>query len=124
MKGSFTAEHIGSKIKLGRFDGGLQRRRGMIHPFKTLAAGGLAVVTLATVMVGPAAAGRDGDVAAGVAAGVLGGLAIGAIASQPPAYEPAPVYAAPPPAECWYERQPLYDRWGNFLRYRHVRVCQ
>lgn len=63
-----------------------------------------------------------------VAAGLLGGLAIGAIvgsavAAPPrPVYAPAPVYVAPPPAECyWTYAQPVWDgyRWVR----RPVQVC-
>jgi len=61
-----------------------------------------------------------GDRGGAVAAGVLGGLAVGAIvgaaASQPryygppPAYgaEPAPVYVAPPPPRSAYDPGPSY----------------
>jgi hypothetical protein len=74
----------------------------------------------------------------GVAAGVVGGLAAGAIigsaiANSGPGYvEPAPVYAPPPPvyAEppgyadgpvCHTERQQVWD--GYAYRTRRVQVC-
>ena len=74
----------------------------------------------------------------GVAAGVVGGLAAGAIVgsaiagSRPVYVEPAPVYAAPPPvyyAEppayvgpvCHTERQQVWD--GYAYRTRRVQVC-
>ena len=74
----------------------------------------------------------------GVAAGVVGGLAAGAIVgsaianSRPPVYvEPAPVYAPPPvyaepPAYvdgpvCHTERQQVWD--GYAYRMRRVQVC-
>jgi len=56
-----------------------------------------------------------------VAAGVVGGLALGAIANgggYAPAYYDAPVYG-----ECYVTRRPAYDNWGNFVGYRRVRVC-
>lgn len=67
-----------------------------------------------------------------VAAGLLGGLAAGAIiggaiASTPPAYAvPAPVYAAPPPAymdgpPCHMVRERFWDGYG--WRFRRVQVC-
>ena len=77
----------------------------------------------------------------GVAAGVVGGLAAGAIigsaiANSGPRYvEPAPVYAAPPPppppayaeppeftgSVCHTERQQVWD--GYAYRMRRVQVC-
>ena len=75
----------------------------------------------------------------GVAAGVIGGVAAGAIIgsaianSQPRYYEPAPVYAAPPPPAyveppdyvdgpvCHLERQQVWD--GYAYRTRRVEVC-
>ena len=65
-----------------------------------------------------------------VAAGVIGGLALGAIAAQAapryhyPAYGHgyAPAYAAPH-YSCFRQRRPAYDHWGNFAGYRVVRVC-
>jgi len=83
----------------------------------------------------------------GVAAGVVGGLAAGAIigsaiASQPPAYvAPAPVYDAVPPADyvppalgdpdapdyingvsCHMERQQVWD--GYAYRLRRIQICE
>lgn len=62
-----------------------------------------------------------------VAAGVIGGLAAGAIIGSALAprpyyyYEPAPVYVAPPPHAC-IERQWVWsERRGDYVR-RNVRV--
>jgi hypothetical protein len=66
-----------------------------------------------------------------VAAGVLGGLAIGALVNS----NPQPVYAAPPPpppvyveddppiVRCHWVRQPLYDAAGDYAGSRSTRVC-
>jgi hypothetical protein len=81
-----------------------------------------------------------------VAASLIGGLALGAIAGgalaasrpaygyealppPPPRYRPAPVYCAPPPIV--YEKQPVYCEWRRqkvwidsyTYQVRRVRVC-
>jgi len=68
-----------------------------------------------------------------VAAGIVGGLAVGtlfgaAVAGGPRYYQPAPVYVAPAPVyvapECYWTRgEPVFDRYrGAWFRPR-VRVC-
>jgi hypothetical protein len=63
-----------------------------------------------------------------VGAGVVGGLAAGAIigsavASPPPYYGPGPYYAAPGPG-CYYARQPVWDPYlGAYRRGPRVLVC-
>lgn len=61
-----------------------------------------------------------------IAAGVIGALALGALAAgsarsstnyYAPAYEP--VYGG----DCYRENQPVHDRWGRFVGYRAVDVC-
>ena len=66
----------------------------------------------------------------GIAAGVVGGLALGAIAAPRyyghgygAGYGYAPAYAASP-YHCYNQRRPAYDPWGNFAGYRLVRVCR
>jgi len=103
----------------------------MRFPIVALAAAGL----LAAALPSPAQANCGG---CGVAAGVVGGLAAGAIigsaiANSGPRYvEPAPVYAPPPPAYveppayvdgpvCHTERQQVWD--GYAYRMRRVQVC-
>jgi hypothetical protein len=67
--------------------------------------------------------GRGGGWGAPVAAGVLGGLALGALAAssyQPNYYGGYGSYDAP---SCYPARQPIVDDWGNVVAYRRVRVC-
>ncbi len=63
-----------------------------------------------------------------VAAGIIGGLAVGtlfgAAVAQPRYYEPAPVYVAPAPVSCYWTRgRPVWDEYrGIWIRPR-VQVC-
>ena len=85
---------------------------------KTVTAG-LAALTLGTATIAassPAEAWWRYGWGAPVAAGVLGGLAAGAIigsAARPYGYGPGPCV----------RRRPVYDGYGNFAGYRPVRVC-
>lgn len=49
--------------------------------------------------------------AAAVGLGILGAAAIAAGAANAE------------PRECWVERRPVYDRWGNYIGDRNTRVC-
>ena len=80
----------------------------------------------AAILPVPAQAGGNGGA---VAAGVIGGLAVGgllgaAAAQQPRYYAPAPVYVAPPPVSCYWTRgEPVWDGYrGVWVRPR-VQVC-
>jgi hypothetical protein len=91
----------------------------------TSAVAAAGMLALAAV-VAPRAA--DADCRGCVAAGVLGGLAAGAIiggaianSAPPPGYVAVPAYAAPVPVACagggYWARRPLVDRFGNFIGY-------
>ena len=96
---------------------------------KTILAGA-AVATVAAGMASSPAMAWRGGYGAPLAAGVIGGLAAGAIigsATHPYYgygynYGYAPAYAAPVYDACYRERRPFYDAWGNFAGYRLVRV--
>ncbi len=120
----------------------------MISPRKTLTAAtaALVVATGALASVNSAEAGprygryhyHRGPAAGPVVAGVIGGLALGAFAAAAsrsayagPRYAPvygdgyaAADYAAPYQPQCFIQRQPVYDNWGNYAGARKVRVCQ
>lgn len=104
----------------------------MKHTIFALAAAGL----VAAALPSSAEAGCRG---CGVAAGVVGGLAAGAIIggaianAQPRYYEPAPVYVAPPPPPprvyyeddgpiCHVERRRVWVE-GYGWRSRRIEVC-
>ena len=80
----------------------------------------------AAILPAPAQAGSNGGA---VAAGVIGGLAVGgllgAAAASQPRYAPEPVYVAPPPPpRCYWTRgEPVSDGYrGAYVRPR-VQVC-
>jgi len=95
----------------------------------------LAAVTLAgTIAASPALAGggwgyggwgygghRGPGWGYAAAAGLAGGLAIGALAAQPSYAGYYPAYGASP---CYLTDQPMTDAWGNFVGYRKIRVCE
>jgi len=94
---------------------------------KTIMAAGLAG-SLMTAVVMPAQAGDGGAIAAGIIGGAaLGVLAGAAIAGGPPPpppvyYAPGPAYYAPPP-RCWYEHHRVWDGYADAYIVRPVRVC-
>ncbi|EIM27938.1 hypothetical protein [Microvirga lotononidis] len=73
---------------------------------------------------------RDYDAGGAVAAGVVGGLALGALASRPaydypsnsayPTYYGSPAYDAPP---CYMVRRRFVDDWGRVV-IRRDQVCE
>jgi hypothetical protein len=52
-----------------------------------------------------------------VAAGIIGGLALGALAGA--AYPYGPAYYG----GCYWQNRPVYDSWGNFAGYAPVQAC-
>src|SRR5438132_47240 len=91
----------------------------------------VAVATMAgsLVSVAPSAMASDGQIAAGVAGGLIGGALLGGAiaASRPapvyvapgPAYAPAPVYVEEP--ACRLVRERYWD--GYDWRMRRIQVC-
>jgi hypothetical protein len=96
-------------------------RRDQMNAFskKTLTAA-LGAVALAGAIAATAAPAEArsyrgaGWVAGGLAAGLVG-AAIVSNAYAAPSYEYAPT--------CWREKQPIHNRFGEFVGYRSVRVC-
>lgn len=87
---------------------------------KKLITGALAATVMAgSIMatMGSAEAGwryRRGWHGGAVAAGVVGALALGALAASA---APRPYYG------CGVERRPVYNAWGDVVGFRRVRVC-
>jgi hypothetical protein len=84
----------------------------------------------ATVSPTPAAAGDGGAVAAGVIGGLAVGTILGAAASGPRYYAPAPVYVAPPPPAyvvgpgCYWTRgAPVWDGYRGVWFRPRMQVC-
>ena len=83
----------------------------------TAALGAFALAGAITASSAPAEARNNrgaGWVAGGLAAGLLGA----ALVSN--AYA-APAYAAP---SCWREKRPVFNRYGEVVGYRAIRVCE
>jgi hypothetical protein len=98
---------------------------------KALIVAAAAAIAVAGTVSQPAHAGdRGGAIAAGVLGGLAVGAMVGAAASQPryapppPAYVvDEPVYAAPPPRCYWTRGEPTWDGYrGVWVRPR-VQVC-
>lgn len=92
--------------------------------------GGVASLAMLGALGASSAEAREGGA---VAAGVIGGLALGAIAGSAAANSNgynggyAPAYAAPQPyygGGCYYQRRPVYDEDGELVGHRRVRVCE
>jgi hypothetical protein len=95
----------------------------MINSWTRPAVAAVAALTFGLAMASTPASAHDDWVGPGIAAGVLGGMALGAAAAsaaQPRYYAPAPVYGG----DCWIERRPVYDNWGNYIGRRRIRVCE
>jgi hypothetical protein len=105
----------------------------MIKTFTALAAAG-AIALMTALAPQPAAARNQGGA---IAAGLIGGIAAGALIAgaanannppPPPAYAPAPAYYPPPGPphgeDCYYERPRYFDNYSGTWRRgpRHL-VC-
>jgi hypothetical protein len=84
--------------------------------FKKTIAGALAALTLGLAVASSATPAAAGWRHHGPGLGLFAGLALGAVAA-------AAVAGAPYGEDCYISRQALYDDYGNFVGYRHVRVC-
>ena len=103
---------------------------------KTLAASAASLALAAVLATTPAFAdwhggrghhGHRGWGGGAIAAGIIGGLALGALAvgGSRRAYA-QPVYGADPVYEepvCYRVARPTYDAWGRYVGERMVRVC-
>ncbi len=88
---------------------------------KSLAAGLAAFTVFSGLSTTPATAG-GGDVAAGLLGGLAVGTIVGSAVAQPRYYyyPPPPVYVPGP--RCWFEREHVWDGYGYVIQ--PVRVCE
>jgi hypothetical protein len=94
----------------------------MIFCWKKTALAAVATLSLGLTLTSTPASANDAWIVPGVAAGVLGGLALGsaaANANRDPYYAAAPDYD-----DCWIERRPIYDEDGEVVGRRRMRVCR
>ena len=88
----------------------------------------LAVVAAYTAVPSEARA-ENGQIAAGVLGGLAVGTLLGSAAAPRPYYAPAPVYVAPPPvvyeaSPCYWTRgAPVWDDWRGIWVRPRVQVC-
>jgi hypothetical protein len=96
------------------------------RPIKTLLTLSVTVVSLTAVSL-PVHAGDGGAIAAGILGGTALGFLAGTAAASPPPPPPpgyyAPVYAAPPPPppRCWYQPQEVWNGYAYVIQ--QVRYC-
>jgi hypothetical protein len=113
---------IGEEISQGDEAEADRQETTMTANFKKTLTVSLAALTMTAAVASatPAAAGYGRHGA--FAAGLLGGLAVGAIAAGgvSPYYSAGPYYGY---GDCWIDSRPVYNRWGDFVGYRRVRVC-
>jgi hypothetical protein len=85
----------------------------------SLAIGLAALAVCSGLITTPATAG-GGDVAAGVLGGLAVGALVGSAAAQPRYYAPERVYVPRP--HCWVQRRHIWDGYGYVID--RVRVCE
>ena len=92
----------------------------------TAIAAAATVILAAVAAPQPAEARHGGAVAAGIIGGLAAGALIGAAAANGPYYGYGPAYYGPGPAyygpPCYWTRQRVWDGYG--WGWRRVRVCQ
>lgn len=94
----------------------------MIVSWKKVLLASLAAISFGATLNSAPALANDAWIVPGIAAGVLGGLALGsaaANANRGAYYAPGPYYG-----DCWIERRPVYDEDGEYVGTRGVRVCR
>ena len=82
--------------------------------------------TAMTVLSAPSRA-ENGEIAAGILGGLAVGTILGAGVAQPRYEAPAPVYVAPPPPPpptCyWTQSEPVWDNFQGVWVRQQVQVC-
>jgi hypothetical protein len=106
-----------------------------MKPFRTFVIGlsSAALLTAGLISTTQTAQASDWDHRGGgggaIAAGIVGGLALGALAAgaySSPRYYGGPAYYDAPPygPECYWTVRNVYDEYGYYLGRRRVHVCR
>lgn len=100
----------------------------MTTTFKTRTLAAIAAVSIAaTLALGAtpvqAKNGRNAALIGGIAAGLIGAIATRNAYAGQGGYDHGGYMPASGYGECWNERRPVYDSWGEFRGYRFTRIC-
>ena len=84
--------------------------------FATATIAALSVAATIALSVAPAEAkfGRNGAFFGAMAAGLVGAAIVGSAARS---------HYRTGYGDCWTEKRPRYNSWGDFRGYRYIRVC-
>jgi hypothetical protein len=87
----------------------------------TAAVAALSIGAAVAMSAGTAEAkgGRNGAFVGGVVAGLVGGAILGGAAYGGYHHVGYRRYHS----DCWTEKRPVFNRWGDFRGYRYIRVC-
>ena len=83
----------------------------------------IGITASAVIAASPPSRADDGQIAAGVIGGLALGTLFGAAVSQPGYYAPESVYVVPPPSCYWTRGRPVWDEYRGIWVRPRIRVC-